>query len=468
MIYTDDSWEFGKVCEDLRWNHCTSTPHRSETKGIAESSAESDVISVDTDVTWEGIPALNWWSIVIDVLEGPRTTHWRKISHSRRRTTERAALIWFIQTLTSPANEHLLSLLKTTMRWSRLFDQISLNPGFQIHYVNTSTQTADILTKGSFNREMWTQWIQLFNIMDQCPCPSATRRGYAQRRKVATSTKPLCLFTSLRRTLRWHWPGRDPEREQSVATRYEESEDPTLLHQPHDGANEIPKSEILQNISLKFNKPRAMLDRFLLIINLCGEYPRVRVCGQQCTLAETKTKLRRIIQILKVQKIQTVFQTVQVQIGNLKLWALKLIAHLRMWIGQMATGANNRCSMHEFLNKVKSVRILWLSSVSWWKMRRSSGCSKKWENDRIDYFVESREYRQLHDIAGRACGVLLNNSRGMNHIATSKLHTCRTQRTAVSVQRQDNLHVNVLRREWVAESKWRRMETEFDTGVVVC
>ena len=28
--------EFGKACEDLSWNRCTSTPHRSETDGIAE------------------------------------------------------------------------------------------------------------------------------------------------------------------------------------------------------------------------------------------------------------------------------------------------------------------------------------------------------------------------------------------------------------------------------------------------
>ena len=35
-IYTDNSLEFGKACEDLSWNHCTSTPYRSETNGIAE------------------------------------------------------------------------------------------------------------------------------------------------------------------------------------------------------------------------------------------------------------------------------------------------------------------------------------------------------------------------------------------------------------------------------------------------
>ena len=36
VIDTDNSLEFGKACEDLYWNHCTSTPHRSETNGIAE------------------------------------------------------------------------------------------------------------------------------------------------------------------------------------------------------------------------------------------------------------------------------------------------------------------------------------------------------------------------------------------------------------------------------------------------
>ena len=36
VIFTDNSLEFGKSCEDPAWNHRTSTPHRSETNGIAE------------------------------------------------------------------------------------------------------------------------------------------------------------------------------------------------------------------------------------------------------------------------------------------------------------------------------------------------------------------------------------------------------------------------------------------------
>ena len=36
VIYTDNSMDFGKACEDLSWNHFSSTPHRSETNGTAE------------------------------------------------------------------------------------------------------------------------------------------------------------------------------------------------------------------------------------------------------------------------------------------------------------------------------------------------------------------------------------------------------------------------------------------------
>ena len=39
VIYSDNSLEFGRSCEELSWNHCTLTPHSSETNGIAERAA---------------------------------------------------------------------------------------------------------------------------------------------------------------------------------------------------------------------------------------------------------------------------------------------------------------------------------------------------------------------------------------------------------------------------------------------
>ena len=41
VIYTDNALEFGKSCEDLSWNHSTSTQHRSETNGIAERAVRT-------------------------------------------------------------------------------------------------------------------------------------------------------------------------------------------------------------------------------------------------------------------------------------------------------------------------------------------------------------------------------------------------------------------------------------------
>ena len=42
VIYTDNSLEFGKACEDLSWNHCTSTPHLSETRYLHHCSSRSE------------------------------------------------------------------------------------------------------------------------------------------------------------------------------------------------------------------------------------------------------------------------------------------------------------------------------------------------------------------------------------------------------------------------------------------
>ena len=46
VIFTANSLDFGKACEDLSWNHCTSTPHRSETNGIAERATH--ILKEDT------------------------------------------------------------------------------------------------------------------------------------------------------------------------------------------------------------------------------------------------------------------------------------------------------------------------------------------------------------------------------------------------------------------------------------
>ena len=61
VIYTDNSSEFGKACEDLSWNHCTSTPHRSETNGIAERAVRRVKESTSAVLLQSGLNE-SWWA----------------------------------------------------------------------------------------------------------------------------------------------------------------------------------------------------------------------------------------------------------------------------------------------------------------------------------------------------------------------------------------------------------------------
>ena len=59
VICTDNSLEFGKACEDLSWNHCTSTPHRSKTHEIAERAVRK-VKEGTSAVLLQSGPNENW------------------------------------------------------------------------------------------------------------------------------------------------------------------------------------------------------------------------------------------------------------------------------------------------------------------------------------------------------------------------------------------------------------------------
>ena len=53
--------EFGKACEDLSWNYCTSTPHRSETNGIAERAVRRVKEGTSAVLLQSGLND-NWWA----------------------------------------------------------------------------------------------------------------------------------------------------------------------------------------------------------------------------------------------------------------------------------------------------------------------------------------------------------------------------------------------------------------------
>ena len=87
VIYTDNSLEFGKACEDLSWNHCTSTPHRSQTNGIAERAVRRVKEGTSAVLLQSGLDE-NWWADsmecytylrnVTDLLSDGRTPYERR------------------------------------------------------------------------------------------------------------------------------------------------------------------------------------------------------------------------------------------------------------------------------------------------------------------------------------------------------------------------------------------------------
>ena len=88
VIYTDNSLEFGKACEDLSWNRFTSTPHRSETNGIAERAVRRGKEGTSAVLLQSGLDE-KWWADSIDcntylrniqdLLSGGKTPYERRL-----------------------------------------------------------------------------------------------------------------------------------------------------------------------------------------------------------------------------------------------------------------------------------------------------------------------------------------------------------------------------------------------------
>ena len=60
IICTDISLEFGKACEEVPLNHCTSTLHRSETNVIAESAVRGVMEGTSAVSLPSGLDE-KWW-----------------------------------------------------------------------------------------------------------------------------------------------------------------------------------------------------------------------------------------------------------------------------------------------------------------------------------------------------------------------------------------------------------------------
>ena len=167
---------------------------------VSHSSTESEIVSLDA-----GLPALDLWDIVIEVLrstnnnvqpkhtsiqESGATPHSKtKAQKVKRRQKvvqlsdvdfvltdthssqnesqlhifeDKEAVIKMIIKGRSPTMRHVSRTHRAALDW--LFDRIKLEPKIQIKYNDTKNQLADILTKGNFTRDEWNHLLCLFNI----------------------------------------------------------------------------------------------------------------------------------------------------------------------------------------------------------------------------------------------------------------------------------------------------------------
>ena len=162
---------------------------------VSHSSTESEIISLDTGLRLDGLPALELRDLIVSVLgnisrisdrsgkpEKGENKHHKShnkidamkdidsvpsnVQSARQEALlyvfEDEAVIKMIIKGRSPPMRHVSRTYRVALDW--LFDQINLDSKIQIKYIDTKNQLADILTKGSFTRDEWNQLLCLFNI----------------------------------------------------------------------------------------------------------------------------------------------------------------------------------------------------------------------------------------------------------------------------------------------------------------
>ena len=163
---------------------------------VSHSSTESDIISLDTELRLDGLPALELWDLNVSVLGNASRVSDRSGQpdndvHKRHKSQKKIdvmkdtdsvpsnvqsarqeallyvfedneAVIKMIIKGRSPTMRHVSRTHRVALDW--LFDRINLDPKIQIKYIDTKNQLGDMPTKGNFTRDEWNHLLCLFNI----------------------------------------------------------------------------------------------------------------------------------------------------------------------------------------------------------------------------------------------------------------------------------------------------------------
>ena len=200
---------------------------------VSHSSTESEIISLDTGLRLDGLPALELWDLIVSVLgnisrvsdrsgKPESDEHKHHKSHNKIDVTrdidavpsnvqsarqeallyvfeDNEAIIKMIIKGRSPTMRHVPRTHRVALDW--LLDRINLDPKIQIRYIDTKNQLADILTRGNFTRDEWNHLLKLFNIchFSSTACTTAMAKRAQQgsgEERITAKSRPMMNLTA--------------------------------------------------------------------------------------------------------------------------------------------------------------------------------------------------------------------------------------------------------------------------------
>ena len=200
---------------------------------VSHSSTASEIISLDTGLRLDGLPALELCDLIVSVLgtvsrvsdgsgKPESDVHKRQKSHnkidvvkdidtvpSKVQSARQEALLYvfedneaeikMIMKGRSPTMRHVSRTHRVALDW--LFDRINLDPKIQIKYIDTKNQLEDILTKGNFTRDEWNHLLTLVNIshFSSTSCIAAMAKRAQQEsgeERVTAKSRPMMILTA--------------------------------------------------------------------------------------------------------------------------------------------------------------------------------------------------------------------------------------------------------------------------------
>ena len=197
---------------------------------VSHSSTESEIISLDTGLRLDGLPALELWDLIVSVFgnisrisdaTGQPVNGKNKSFHkidvmqdidsvpSNVQSARQEALLYVFEDNEavikmiikgrSPTMRHVSRTHRVALDW--LFDRLNLDSKIQIKHIDTKNQLADILTKGNFTRDEWNHLLNLLNIshFSSTVCIAAMAKRAQQEsgeERVTAISRPVMNLTA--------------------------------------------------------------------------------------------------------------------------------------------------------------------------------------------------------------------------------------------------------------------------------